>query len=66
MVLLVTGGAGFIGRAVVGAALEAGQAVRVPDPVVGDRASAPLPDGADPSPETFETWSTAYCAASTR
>src|SRR5438552_2165146 len=41
--LLITGGAGFIGRAVVTAALSAGHDVRVLD-----RAPERVPDGAEP------------------
>jgi len=43
MLLLITGGAGFIGRAVVTAALSAGHDVRVLD-----RAPERVPDGAEP------------------
>jgi dTDP-L-rhamnose 4-epimerase len=48
MLLLVTGGAGFIGRAVVTAALQAGHTVRVLDVAAGDCSLPPLPDGAEP------------------
>ena len=48
MLLLVTGGAGFIGRAVVTAALRAGYAVRVLDLALADPSTPPLPDGAEP------------------